>query len=53
MLEVVKFYGIYVVMYCKIVIFVGVLLGLMIYYFLGIDELLLEVFSSFIEIMFW
>lgn len=48
MLDIIVVYGIYVVMYCKIVICVNVLLGLLIYYFSGIEVLIEEVFSLFI-----
>ncbi|MDT1150433.1 TetR/AcrR family transcriptional regulator [Escherichia coli] len=45
------FYGIHAVTHRKIATLAGVPLGSMTYYFSGIDELLLEAFSSFTEIM--
>ena len=50
-LEAVKLYGIHAVTHRKIATLAGVPLGSMTYYFSGIDELLLEAFSSFTEIM--
>lgn len=46
-----KLYGIHAVTHRKIATLAGVPLGSMTYYFSGIDELLLEAFSSFTEIM--
>lgn len=50
-LEAVKLYGIHAVTHRKIATLAGVPLGSMTYYFSGIDELLLEAFSRFTEIM--
>ena len=50
-LEAVKLYGIHAVTHRKIATLAGVPLGSMTYYFSGIDELLLEAFSSLTEIM--
>lgn len=50
-LEAVKLYGIHAVTHRKIAALAGVPLGSMTYYFSGIDELLLEAFSRFTEIM--
>ena len=50
-LEAVKLYGIHAVTHRKIAALAGVPLGSMSYYFSGIDELLLEAFSRFTEIM--
>ncbi len=44
-------YGIHAVTHRKIATLAGVPLGSMTYYFSGIDELLLEAFSRFTEIM--
>lgn len=52
-LEAVKLYGIHAVTHRKIATLARVPLGSMTYYFSGIDELLLEAFSSFTEIMSW
>lgn len=46
-----KLYGIHAVTHRKIATLAGVPLGSMTYYFSGIDELLLEAFSRFTEIM--
>ena len=51
-LEAVKLYGIHAVTHrAKLLPLLGYCWGLMTYYFSGIDELLLEAFSSFTEIM--